>query len=435
VALRRSLGTRDITLFAIAAIVGTRWIATAAHAGPGSIVLWVIAAVCFAVPLAIATAALTVRHPQAGGIYIWTRHDFGPWHGFLAFWLYWMGTIAWFPGAAMFYVGAAAGQHLIPASLAAIWIALGANIIGVKSGQRIADMGAAASWALALLLCAAALVFRSHHNAATTFQLLPEFNWSTVAFLSTIAWAMSGMETLGFMGAEIRDPERSVPRGAWIASLFATIYYAGATVAVLVMLRPDQVSELQGLTQAGNAAAAALGARWLAPVIALLVISSAVGQFGALGSSTARLPFAAGVDGLMPRAFGRIHPRWNTPHVSIVTLGGVASALLLFMQVGDTARAAYDALVSLMVIVGFVPYMYMFGSSWKTGNRISAASGLAVTLIAILASVVPPGGVTHVWIFESKLAIGTVAFVGSAWVVYRRAIAAESSSKVIAPGW
>jgi amino acid transporter len=213
------------------------------------------------------------------------------------------------------------------------------------------------------------------------------------------------------------------------------MYYAGATVTVLVMLRPDQVSELQGLTQAGNAAAAALGARWLAPVIALLVISSAVGQFGALGSSTARLPFAAGVDGLMPRAFGRTHPRWNTPHVSIMTLGGIASALLLFMQVGDTARAAYDALVSLMVIVGFVPYIYMFSSSWKTGNRISAASGLAVTLIAILASVVPPGGVNHVWVFEGKLAVGTMAFIGSAWVVYRRAIAAESSSKVIAPGW
>jgi len=43
-----------------------------------------------------------------------------------------------------------------------------------------------------------------------------------------------------------------------------------------------------------------------------------------------------------------------------------------------------------------------------------------VTVIAILASVVPPGGVTNVWIFEGKLAIGTVAFVGSAWFVYRR---------------
>lgn len=409
-AFGRSLGTRDITLFAIACIVGTRWIAAAAHAGPGSIVLWVIAAICFAVPLAIATAALTSRHPEAGGIYIWTRHDFGPWHGFLAFWLYWMGTIAWLPGAAMFYFGAVVSHHLISASLAAIWIALGANIVGVKSGQRVADIGAVASWTLLVLLGIAAL---RHHGSATQFHLMPHFNWNTVAFLATIAWAMSGMETLGFMGAEIRDPARSVPRAAWIASIFATLYYAGATVAVLILLRPDQVSELDGLTQVGNATG-------IAPVIAVLVFASALGQFGALGSSTARLPFAAGADGLMPHAFGKIHPRWNTPHVSILTLGAIASVLLLLMQVGDTARAAYDALVSLMVITGFLPYIYMFGSSWKAGHRISAASGLAITVMAILASVVPPGGVNNVWVFEGKLAMGTIAFIGSAWLVYRR---------------
>src|SRR5580704_14539927 len=156
-ALRRTLGTRDITLFAIACIIGTRWIATAAHAGPGAILLWVIGAVCFSVPLAIAVAALTVRHPRAGGMYDWTRHDFGPWHGFLCFWLYWMSIVVWFPGAAMFYLSATGWPllndraWLIGVALAAIWLALGANILGVQSGQRIADVGAAASWTLALI--------------------------------------------------------------------------------------------------------------------------------------------------------------------------------------------------------------------------------------------------------------------------------------------
>jgi amino acid transporter len=149
-----------------------------------------------------------------------------------------------------------------------------------------------------------------------------------------------------------------------------------------------------------------------------------------LGSSNSRLPFAAGAHGLMPRAFGKIHPRWNTPHISILTLGAIASALLLVMQVGDSARAAYDTIVSLMVIVSFIPYIYLFGSSWKTGNKISAASGLAVTVIAILVSIVPSGGITNVWIFEGKLAIGTVAFVGSAWVVYSRRASAAAPQTV-----
>lgn len=444
--LRRTLGTRDLTLFAIACIIGTRWIATAAHAGPGAILLWIIGAVCFSVPLAIAVAALTVRHPLAGGMYIWTRDDFGPWHGFLCFWLYWMSIVVWFPGAAMFYMGAAAGivgpagahladnrAWLIGVSLAAIWVALGANMRGVKTGQRTADAGAVGSWVLAGLLGIAAFAFRKHHAAATPFHLLPDLNWDTVSFWSAIAFAMSGMELVGLMGAEVRDPKRSFPRAAWISSLVTTTFYAGATAAVLVLLPADQVSELNGLAQAGNAAASALAAPWLPPVIALLVFATAVGQFGALGSSVSRMPFAAGVDGLLPAAFGKIHPRWQTPHVSILALGVIASALLILMQIGDTVRAAYDTIVSLMVIVGFIPFVYIFGSSWKAGHRWSAASGWSVTLIAILAALVPPGGVTQVWIFEGKLGVGTAASIASAWLIYRRS-AAANSSKVIAPG-
>ena len=101
--LRRELGLRDLTLFAISGMMATRWIASAAHAGPGSITLWLLTAVMFVLPLAIAVASLTVKYPGAGGLYLWTRGDFGPWQGFLCSWVYWMGIAAWFPSAAMFY--------------------------------------------------------------------------------------------------------------------------------------------------------------------------------------------------------------------------------------------------------------------------------------------------------------------------------------------
>ena len=71
--LRRELGLRDITLFAITCIVGTRWIPAAAHAGPGSVTLWVLGAVLFVVPLAIAVGALIVKYPGAGGFTVDAR--------------------------------------------------------------------------------------------------------------------------------------------------------------------------------------------------------------------------------------------------------------------------------------------------------------------------------------------------------------------------
>ncbi len=431
--LRRELGLRDITLFAITCIVGTRWIAAAAHAGPGSITLWILAAIFFVAPLAVAVAALTSKYPGAGGLYLWTRGDFGPWHGFLCFWIYWMGIAFWFPSAAMFYMSVAvytlgpAYQHLandrlyvLIASLVAICIGLGTNLVGLKVGKWTQNAGGIATWVMGALLVAVAALIWTKRGAATPFHLAPKWSWDTVNFWSTIAYAMTGLELAGLMGAEIRDPERTLPRAGWIASGFAALFYVSTTAALLVILRPESISELSGLAEAGDTAGRAMGIAWLSPVIALLVSLTALGQIGSFGTAVSRLPFAVGVDRLLPAAFGKVHPRWGTPHISILTLGAVASFLLIAIQAGDTMRAAYQELVSLMVIAGFIPYLYIFASAWRAGKHISALSGWAISVMALVCSVVPTAEIHNVWLFEGKLAIGTAAVIASAWLVYRR---------------
>lgn len=431
--LPRELGLRDLVLFAITSIVGTRWIAAAAHAGPGSLTLWVLSAVFFMIPLAIAVGSLTVRYPGPGGMYLWTRNDFGPWHGFLCFWVFWMGVACWFPGAAIFCVSAGfyslgpaweglANNRLavVAASLAVIWIALGTNLLGLRIGKWTQNLGGASAWLLGSLLAIAGTAIWMRSGSATAIHIVPAMQWDTVSFWATIAYAMSGFELIGMMGGEMRQPERDLPRAAWIASAVTTAFYVSATLALLVVLQPGNINEVYGLAQGGQAIGRALQLPWLPPLIACLVVTSAIGQFGGLGTAVSRLPLAAGVDGLLPSAFGRIHPRWQTPHVAILTLGCVSSVLLVALQAGDTIRAGYQAIVSLMLIAGFLPFIYVFASSWKAGNRASAVSGLAVTLLAILCSVVPTAAVSNVALFEGKLALGTAAVIGSAWLVYRR---------------
>ncbi len=233
---------------------------------------------------------------------------------------------------------------------------------------------------------------------------------------------MTGLELAALMGAEIRDPKRTLPRAGWIASGFATVFYSALTIALLVLLRPDQISEMNGYAEAGETAGRLLSAAWLSPAIAIMVFLAGIGQFGGLGTAVSRLPFAVGVDKLLPPVFGRIHPRWGTPYVSILVLGAVASLLLVAIQLGDTMRAAYHAMVSLMVIAGFIPYIYIFASAWVASCRLSAVCGWAVTALALICSVVPTADVNHVWLFELKLALGTAAVIGSAWLVYRRKV-------------
>ncbi len=434
--LKRELGLRDLTLFLITLVIGPRWISVAAHGGPGSILLWILAALLLAVPLAIAVAALSAKYPGAGGLYLWARDDFGPWHGFLNFWIYWLSVCFLFPGAALFVLGigvyslgpeyahlAENPWYMVGGSLLLLWIALGTNLVGINIGKWTENVGGIMPWLLGVALVSVAAVLGLRHGSATPITLRstwPVWNWDTMNSWAAIAFAVSGFETAGMMSAEIRDPLRTIPRAAWISSLFAAIFYIACTISLMVLMAPAKISEINGLAQVSATAGAELGLAWLAPAVVVMIALNVMGSFGAFGSAVSRMPFAAGVDHLLPAAFGKIHPRWNTPHVAILSLGAVATFLLIGIQAGDTIKIAYRTIVDLTVITGTLPYLYIFASAWKARRWFAAAAGLATSLLAIACSIVPPPEVTRVFLFEAKLALGTAATVISGWLIYRR---------------
>jgi amino acid transporter len=430
--LRRELSSRHLTLFAVGIVIGTRPIAEAAHAGPVSIALWIIAAFGVLMPLAAACAVLTARSPSSGGLYHWARDDFGPWHGFLCFWIYWMGIAFWFPGAAMLYSSvtlyslgpqyhdlADSRAWVLAVSLAATWTALGTNLVGMKIGKWTENVGAICGTLICVILGLAALAVWIDHGSATAVGSLPKWELATASSWPNIAFGMTGIEMVGMMGGEIVDPERQVPRSAFVAAVIGSMFYVLVTLSLLVLNRPERYSEMYGLAQGGNLAGQALGTRVLGPLVALLILGNAVGQFGGCGSAASRLPMAAGVDHLLPAAFARVHSRWATPHVSILVLGLVASCVLIAIQAGDGVRGAYNALVSLMTIGSFIPFLYIYASAWKAGTPVTAVVGMSVTLTVLICSAIPTGSVESVAAFEFKLAAGTLGMVISGWLVYR----------------
>src|SRR5262245_40555795 len=96
--LRRAMGFWDVLLFNIAAVLGPRWIASAAHSGTSSISLWILAASLFFLPTALIIIELSTRYPAEGGLYVWSKEAFGDFHGFVAGWAYWAYTFFYFPG-------------------------------------------------------------------------------------------------------------------------------------------------------------------------------------------------------------------------------------------------------------------------------------------------------------------------------------------------
>ncbi len=431
--LRRELGLWDLVLFNVAAVVGIRWLAAAAHAGPGSISLWLLAAVLFFIPSALAVSRLTAKLPVEGGLYAWTRQSFGDWHGFLCGWSYWLSNLFYLPNLllagiamAVYALGrdyaplADKGAFVVTASLAVLWVAALTNIVGVNIGRWTENLGGISTYAAGALLIALGFGVWLLHGAANPLRVLPAWNWDRVNFWSQIAFAFGGLELGAMMGGEIRDPARTVPRAAWISCAAIAAFYILGTLAILAVLPAARVDILTGLTQAGAAASSHLGLPWTAAALAILILGGVTGQLGAWLTGSARVPFAIGMDRYFPAAFGRLHPRWNTPHVAILTQAVACTVFLMAMQLGETLRVGYQLLVDMTVITYFIPFLYLFGSAWRAGLRASAASGLAVTAAAIAFSLVPPDGAGSVWRFEGKLLGGCFLLIAAGRFAFAR---------------
>ncbi len=432
--LRRELGLRDLVLFNISAILGIRWIASAAHAGPGSVSLWIAANFCFFIPSALVVAALARRYPGEGGLYVWARAAFGEWHGFLCAWCYWFAVLTFFPGLLVFFVSMAAeamgeaGRGLtstgavVAISVVALWTVTLLNVRGLRLGKWLSNTGATAISTAAAILIALGLVHWLRGGSATTLDILPSWDADTVNFWPQLAFAFVGLELAAILGGEIRDPDRNIPRAALLSGAAVTFFYIAGTLAILATMRPEEVNVISGIAGAASLAGRQISFPAAGAVVALLVAVGAAGQIGTFMAGASRLPYVLGVDRFLPDSFARLHPRWGTPWYSLLWQGAFCSIFLLLMQAGENLRGAYQLLVDMAVITTLLPLVYMYAAAWRLVPRLrlAAASGLLVTLVGIALSFVPPAGVASVWLFELKLAGGTVVLLGAARWWYAR---------------
>ena len=289
--LKRELRLRDLVFFDVCAIVSLRWAAAAAHAGPASFTLWVIAAAFFFIPSALVIARLSQRFPEEGGMYVWTKQTLGDRHAFLCGWLYFISTVLYFPGLVLsgismsVYALGGFGQHLaesrafaLPATLAVLWAGFIANFFGMKVAKWISAFGGTSTFIIGALIITLAIVVRLHSSSATNLIAAPKLNLDTLNFWSQIAFAFVGLELAPIVSAEIRNPRRDLPRAAGISGIVSVVFYIAITAALLTILRPQDISPMTGLAEAGAAGAAKLALPGIAILLAALIGVALLGQ-------------------------------------------------------------------------------------------------------------------------------------------------------------
>src|SRR5579863_6082763 len=166
-ALRRELRLWHLVLFNVSAVAGIRWLAAAAQVGPGSLTLWLLAALTFFLPSALVVASLSRQFPEEGGFYIWTKRAFGDQHAFLCGWFYFISTVLYLPSLVLAglsmtaYAFPGLGQRFaddrtiaIPVTLAVLGLAFAANFFGMKVAKWISALGGSSTFIIGGMLAA-----------------------------------------------------------------------------------------------------------------------------------------------------------------------------------------------------------------------------------------------------------------------------------------
>jgi glutamate:GABA antiporter len=460
--LPRVMGLWDVLLFNIATVLGPRWIASAAHNGTSSVMLWILAAVFFFIPTSLVIVELSTRFPEEGGLYAWSKTAFGEFHGFVAGWTYWVYTLFYFP-ALLFasasmaaYIGgigyAPLAQNrtfLLTGSFILLFVAVFMNIIGLRIGKWLQNVGGVSTFLpLTILIFVAAFVWHRQGSVThfTWSNIRPHWDWATVNFWPQIAFAFAGMELVSSMSEEVREPRKTFPRAILGSGIVIAVAYIAGTVAVLSLMSSVEVDPKSGVFQALTIASGALKISALGMIAAMLVTVGNAGGVGSTVAGIARVPFVIGLDRYLPRAFGKIHPKWETPYVSILVQATISGFILLLSQVNETTVGAYQVLVSATNILYFIPFLYMYGAAirlsysadrenvpgavlipgGRLGVWIAGGLGFTIALAGILLSLIPPGDSASKIQFEMKLVGATGFAVLLGVVLYLRGARAKA---------
>jgi amino acid transporter len=455
--LRRAMNLRDLVLFNLVAVLGISWVATAAKAGLNSLTLWLLAAVLFFIPQGLAVIQLSRSYPEEGGIYTWTRKEFGEKHGFICGWCYWVNNMLYYPtlllGAAVsstfiFGMGetglADNWIYVLPFTLICLAVAVALNVIGVGTGKWLQNIGGVSVYIPGILLILLGLYFAltsSPANAFTLAKLKPDLtNLPVLNLWATIAFAFAGLELSSTMGHEIHEPRRNLPRSVYLAAPLVALIYVCGTGSMLWLVPTKDINIVAGPLQAISTGMNHFGTSWwwVASLSAFLLTIARIGGLGAWLTGSARVAFVVGLDRYFPPIFARIHPRWRTPYIAILIQAPIAALFLLLSVLGKgtTVEKAFLILIDMSLLIYFIPYLYLFvcfmAHSLKRKTdlvvpggilaaMITGCSGLAITLFAMIVAMIPPPDTPVPWIFEAKVAGGSLCLVLAGLVIYWRA--------------
>jgi APA family basic amino acid/polyamine antiporter len=364
----RSLGLPSATALVIGSIIGTGvFTMPAVMAGAGTSSILVLAVIALgAVLLGVLFGQLTKRVPTSdGGLYAYSRHEFGDFAGYLTAWCYW---ITAFAGNAaivsswVLYVESLFGIHNPSAwtsfgiAMVGLWIPAAVNLVGVRQMALFQNITVVLKFLPLLVVGVVGWFFVRAANFGP-FNATGGSLYSGIAIASGVAlFSFIGVECASIAAARVKNPRRNVGRASVLGTAASAVLYIAVTAAVMGLVAHQNlvgngapfVDAFQ--TMFGHAT-------WVGKLVAATAVVSGIGALNGWTLVTAEMPWAAAKDGLFLPQFAKTY-RDGTPWFGIVVSTAVASALMAFAYSSQTGLTVFTYLVGLSVVTVAIPYFF-----------------------------------------------------------------------------
>ncbi|HEU4474042.1 MAG TPA: amino acid permease [Gemmatimonadales bacterium] len=355
--LARQLGVWSATAIVIGSMIGSGIFrvpsVTAGHVGaPGAMMLvWLVGglvALCGALTL----AELAALYPRAGGLYVYIHEAYGALPAFLVGWLFLV--IAPVSIGAVALVFAEYLGRLIPrlhdhtrlVAAAAVILVAAWNYRSLRFGAAVQNLSSASKVVAILALALASFLSDANGEEAwTSITRLAPDTWAGFGLgLVTVLWAYNGWQDATYVGGEVENPARNLPRALTLGTLIVTAVYLTVNAGYLAVLPMDAIA--RSPLVAADVAVRLFGSVGNALIAALVCVST----FGTMNGGTMCYPrifYAMAEDRLFFRAIAAVHPRHATPHAAIV-LTAVLAVCFLWVR-------TFEQLIEIFIL-GILPF-------------------------------------------------------------------------------
>ena len=369
-----------LVVMIITAIITIRALATEAEYGLSSAFFYLLVAVIFFIPSALAVAELTMMFPRSeGGVFSWVSKAMGTRLGFVAIWMQWVSSMICFPAllilasVSIAYVGTNMSVDALLASnkiytfcviQVLYWIATYIAMNGMRWISVVSKVGGLVGTIIPvgmLIACAVLyLILGGGNNMSFNHGFFPTIDSiDTLVLAACIISFYGGIEIISVHVKDVPTPERTFPRAFLLATVAIIAIYILGTFAISIIVPMKDISLTQSVLMEFDRYFHYFKIPWMLVIIAIALAIGVFAETLVWISSPSKGIFAVGKAGFLPPYFQRSNKK-GLPKNILLTQGYVFSAMSLLFLVMPTVQSFYQIVCQLAVILHLAMYVLLF---------------------------------------------------------------------------